>query len=71
MCYMLFVIKAGTNIAVDKPYVKDGIARIFTEVIKREWPQQWPDLISTLSDICSKSVSEEYLVYEYYYYVLL
>lgn len=49
-------MQAGEDSRTAQPYIKDGIARIFTEVVKREWPQQWPDLIPTLSDICSRSV---------------
>ena len=30
-------------------YVKDGLSRIIVEMIKREWPQQWPSLLTELN----------------------
>lgn len=35
-------------------HLNDALARVIVEMIKREWPQQWPTLLSELSDACSR-----------------
>ncbi|XP_013140612.1 PREDICTED: exportin-5 [Papilio polytes] len=34
-------------------HLNDALARVIVEMIKREWPQQWPTLLAELSDACS------------------
>ena len=43
-------------------HVKDGISRIVVEIIKREWPQQWPNLLAELEVLCSKGDAQTELV---------
>ncbi|XP_050362549.1 exportin-5 [Nymphalis io] len=35
-------------------HLNDALARVIVEMIKREWPQQWPTLLAELSDACSR-----------------
>lgn len=35
-------------------HLNDALARVIVEMIKREWPQQWPTLLAELSDACSQ-----------------
>lgn len=32
-------------------YIKDGTARLVVEMVKREWPQQWPSFLQDLTDL--------------------
>ncbi|KAK9885730.1 hypothetical protein WA026_012499 [Henosepilachna vigintioctopunctata] len=33
-------------------HMKDALSRVVVEMVKREWPQQWPSLLAELSDAC-------------------
>ncbi|KAK6632104.1 hypothetical protein RUM44_007134 [Polyplax serrata] len=35
--------------AQKEPHMKDGLSRIIVEMVKREWPQQWPTLMAELN----------------------
>lgn len=37
----------------DELHMKDAVSRVIVEMVKREWPQQWPGLLSELSEACS------------------
>ncbi|KAJ8972526.1 hypothetical protein NQ317_013841 [Molorchus minor] len=37
----------------DESHMKDALSRVIVEMVKREWPQQWPGLLSELSDSCA------------------
>ncbi|XP_044747732.1 exportin-5 [Coccinella septempunctata] len=37
----------------DELHMKDALSRVIVEMVKREWPQQWPSLLSELSDACA------------------
>lgn len=37
----------------EEPHMKDALSRVIVEMVKREWPQQWPGLLTELSDACS------------------
>ena len=36
--------------------MKDAVSRILVELLKRIWPQLWPDMFHTLYDICQHGV---------------
>ncbi|GBP07029.1 Exportin-5 [Eumeta japonica] len=38
----------------DTAHLNDALARVIVEMIKREWPQQWPTLLAELSDACNR-----------------
>ncbi|KAF4520177.1 hypothetical protein B566_EDAN003889 [Ephemera danica] len=46
----------------EKLYIKDGVARLVVEMIKREWPQQWPGLLDELNELCSRGETQTELV---------
>ncbi len=35
-------------------HIKDAVARIIVEIVKREWPQQWPSFLTELEALCSR-----------------
>jgi exportin-5 len=50
---------SGTDMN-DPTYIKDGIARLVVEMVKREWPQQWPTFLQELTDLAQ--VGKEYQI---------
>ncbi|XP_072941490.1 exportin-5 [Epargyreus clarus] len=43
-------------------HLNDALARVIVEMIKREWPQQWPTLLVELSDACARGHSHTQIV---------
>ncbi|RDD40871.1 Exportin-5 [Trichoplax sp. H2] len=43
-------IKLGV---MEEIYIVDSISRLLVELMKREWPQHWPDLMNRLLDLCN------------------
>jgi exportin-5 len=43
-------------------HMKDALSRVIVEMIKREWPQQWPTLLSELQAACTLGGSQTELV---------
>lgn len=43
-------------------HIKDALSRVVVEMIKREWPQQWPTLLAELSQACTRGESQTELV---------
>ncbi|XP_049825683.1 exportin-5 isoform X2 [Aethina tumida] len=37
----------------EESHMKDVLSRVIVEMVKREWPQQWPGLLNELSDACA------------------
>lgn len=58
------LLGTGIGPADDKSllHIKDALSRIIVEMIKREWPQQWPALLSELSAASEKGLSQTELV---------
>lgn len=46
----------------EEPHMKDALSRVIVEMVKREWPQQWPSLLAELSDACSCGETQTELV---------
>lgn len=46
----------------DEPHMKDALSRVVVEMVKREWPQQWPGLLNELSDACACGETQTELV---------
>lgn len=46
----------------DEPHMKDALGRVVVEMVKREWPQQWPGLLVELSDACACGETQTELV---------
>jgi exportin-5 len=43
-------------------HIKDALSRVIVEMIKREWPQQWPTLLAELQAACALGGSQTELV---------
>lgn len=43
-------------------HIKDALSRVVVEMIKREWPQQWPTLLAELQTACKHGGSQTELV---------
>lgn len=58
------LLATGVGPADDKSllHIKDALSRIIVEMVKREWPQQWPTLLSELSVASEKGMSQTELV---------
>lgn len=57
------LLTSGTNsILHEEAHIKDGMSRIIVEMIKREWPQQWPELLNELSELCNIGETQKELV---------
>jgi exportin-5 len=37
-------------------HIKESLARLVVEIIKREWPQKWKTLLQDLTTICNMGV---------------
>lgn len=46
----------------EEPHMKDALSRVIVEMVKREWPQQWPSLLNELSDACACGETQTELV---------
>ncbi|XP_046847872.1 exportin-5-like [Xenia sp. Carnegie-2017] len=56
-------IKTNPVSLLDEPtYLKDAIAKYAVEIMKREWPQNWPDVINQLGDIAQQGPSQLFTV---------
>ncbi|XP_061424287.1 exportin-5 [Lethenteron reissneri] len=40
--------KGTKHLLEEEPYIKDAVSRLMVEMIKREWPQQWPEMLQEL-----------------------
>ncbi|CAG0891346.1 unnamed protein product [Darwinula stevensoni] len=49
-----------------KLFIKDSLSRLLVEMAKREWPQQWPTMLSELSSICSLGARQMELVLRFF-----
>jgi exportin-5 len=57
------LLQEGTEPQVqEENHIKDALSRIVVEMIKREWPQQWPTLLAELSQVCTRGESQTELV---------
>jgi exportin-5 len=50
-------------------YVKNCMCLVIIELIKREWPQHWPALITDLFDIAAKSAEHKKLIFVIFKYM--
>lgn len=46
----------------EETHIKDALSRVIVEMIKREWPQQWPTLLSELSQACTHGENQTEIV---------
>ncbi|XP_014321475.1 exportin-5 isoform X3 [Myotis lucifugus] len=57
------LIENGTlNILEEENHIKDVLSRIVVEMIKREWPQHWPDMLIELDTLSKQGETQTELV---------
>ncbi|XP_015427659.1 PREDICTED: exportin-5 isoform X3 [Myotis davidii] len=57
------LIENGTlNILEEENHIKDVLSRIVVEMIKREWPQHWPDMLIELDALSKQGETQTELV---------
>lgn len=57
------LLQEGTEPMIqEETHIKDALSRVIVEMIKREWPQQWPTLLSELSQACTRGESQTEIV---------
>lgn len=57
------LLQEGTEpLLQGETHIKDALSRVVVEMIKREWPQQWPTLLAELSQACTRGESQTELV---------
>ena len=60
---LMKLISSGTgHITSEHLFIKDALARVVVELIKREWPQQWPSLLQELDSLCQQGETQTELV---------
>uniref|UniRef100_A0A7M4FZ66 Exportin 5 n=1 Tax=Crocodylus porosus TaxID=8502 RepID=A0A7M4FZ66_CROPO len=57
------LISSGTqSILEEESHIKDVLSRIVVEMIKREWPQHWPDMLKELDTLSKQGETQTELV---------
>jgi len=60
---LMKLMSNGTgHITVEHLFIKDALARVVVELVKREWPQQWPSLLQELDTLCREGETQTELV---------
>lgn len=48
------LVRQGTlPMLEEQPHIKDAISRLVVEMVKREWPQQWPSFLDEMNELCN------------------
>ncbi|XP_034753551.1 exportin-5 [Etheostoma cragini] len=57
------LLSTGTHpILEEESHIKDALSRITVEMIKREWPQNWPDMLKEMEALTSHGEAQTELV---------
>ncbi|KAK8751328.1 hypothetical protein OTU49_014122 [Cherax quadricarinatus] len=59
---MQLVAKGTLDLLSEHLYVKDKVSRLVVEMMKREWPQQWPGLLYELQELSNSGPTQTELV---------
>merc|ERR1719427_1903444 len=60
---LMKLMSSGTgHLSVEHLFIKDALARVVVELVKREWPQQWPGLLHELGTLCRQGETQTELV---------
>ncbi|RXM30463.1 Exportin-5 [Acipenser ruthenus] len=60
--YRLEALKGIRPILEEESHIKDVLSRIVVEMIKREWPQHWPDMLKELESLTKQGEAQTELV---------
>uniref|UniRef100_A0A3B5K6M5 Exportin 5 n=1 Tax=Takifugu rubripes TaxID=31033 RepID=A0A3B5K6M5_TAKRU len=61
-CAMQLLSNGTLSILEEESHIKDVLSRIIVEMIKREWPQQWPDMLKEMEVLSSQGETQTELV---------
>uniref|UniRef100_A0A3P9PXZ7 Exportin-5 n=1 Tax=Poecilia reticulata TaxID=8081 RepID=A0A3P9PXZ7_POERE len=61
-CAMQLLATGTHSILEEESHVKDALSRIVVEMIKREWPQHWPDMLKEMESLSSQGEAQTELV---------
>ncbi|KAM7385564.1 hypothetical protein PAMP_001643 [Pampus punctatissimus] len=61
-CAMQLLSKGTHSILEEESHIKDVLSRITVEMIKREWPQNWPDMLKEMEALTSQGEAQTELV---------
>uniref|UniRef100_A0A3P8V400 Exportin 5 n=1 Tax=Cynoglossus semilaevis TaxID=244447 RepID=A0A3P8V400_CYNSE len=62
-CTMQLLSKQGTHsVLEEESHIKDVLSRITVEMIKREWPQQWPGMLKEMEALTGQGEAQTELV---------
>ncbi|XP_037541790.1 exportin-5 [Nematolebias whitei] len=61
-CAMQLLSNGTRPILEEESHVKDALSRITVEMIKREWPQNWPDMLKEMEALSSQGEAQTELV---------
>ncbi|XP_041920713.1 exportin-5 [Alosa sapidissima] len=61
-CAMELLSKGTYPILMEESHIKDALSRIIVEMIKREWPQNWPDMLKELETLTTLGEAQAELV---------
>uniref|UniRef100_A0A665TXI4 Exportin-5 n=1 Tax=Echeneis naucrates TaxID=173247 RepID=A0A665TXI4_ECHNA len=53
-CAMQLLSHGTHSILEEESHIKDALSRITVEMIKREWPQHWPDMLKEMEALTSQ-----------------
>lgn len=61
-CAMQLLSTGTRSVLLEETHIKDVLARITVEMIKREWPQNWPHMLKELEALTSQGEAQTELV---------
>ncbi|XP_072565537.1 exportin-5 isoform X1 [Paramormyrops kingsleyae] len=61
-CAMELLSNGTHSILEEESHIKDALSRIVVEMIKREWPQHWPDMLKELEALTNLGEAQTELV---------
>ncbi|KAM8852416.1 exportin-5 [Synchiropus picturatus] len=59
---MQLLSKGTRSILEEESHIKDVLSRIIVEMIKREWPQNWPNMLTEMETLTSEGEAQTELV---------
>ncbi|XP_076017062.1 exportin-5 isoform X2 [Genypterus blacodes] len=61
-CAMQLLSNGSHSILEEQCHIKDALSRIVVEMIKREWPQHWPEMLKEMEALSSQGEAQTELV---------
>ncbi|XP_047459747.1 exportin-5 [Mugil cephalus] len=61
-CSMQLLSNGTHSILEEESHIKDVLSRIVVEMIKREWPQNWPDMLKEMEALTGQGEAQTELV---------